>query len=100
MAGEYCVKETKHHAEKAGQIYPGCRQMPSVFWSGKRKTVHSQALGTAGADNGTRSATGDAWGTNKTDNVISVYLFLLKTPLSSILGFMKFGITITITFYE
>lgn len=33
---------------------------------------------------------------NKTG--IFVYLFLLKTPLSSILGFMKFGLTITIIY--
>lgn len=37
---------------------------------------------------------------NKTNSGHFVYLFLLKTPLSSILGFMKFGLTITITFYE
>lgn len=37
---------------------------------------------------------------NKTNIRFFVYLFLLKTPLSSILGFMKFGLTFTITFYE
>ncbi|CAK1551367.1 unnamed protein product [Leptosia nina] len=61
----------------------------------------SQADEADEADYITRGLTGELRVSGERIKLAGVFVYvLLKTPLSSILGFMKFGLTITITLYE